>query len=69
MVQMYFVDMFRGQAVLEVSRLPYHAVPLDLLLLLHCPQPLQDPAGQAREMDQLPFLQIAEQINGVLGDF
>ena len=66
-VQVYLVDMFRGQTVLEVSRLPDDAVPLDPLL--QAPQPLQDPAGQAREMNQLPFLQVAEQINRVLGDF
>ena len=69
MVQVYLVDMFRGQTVLEVPGLPHHAVPVDLLLLLQSPQPLQDPAGQAREMHQLPFLQITEQINRVLGDF
>ena len=66
-VQLYLVDMPGGEAVLEVPRLPHHAVPLDLLL--QALQSLQDPAGQAREMNQLPFLQVAEQINRVLGDF
>ena len=69
MVKVYLVNMFGGQTVLKVSRLPHHTVPVDLLLLLQSPQPLQDPAGEAREMHQLPFLQIAEQINRILGDF
>ena len=66
MIQFDLVNMFGGEAVLEVSLLPHHAVPLHALHV--GPDPLQDPAGQAGEVNQLPLLQVTEQVNRISGD-